>query len=122
MSDGETWEELWIRRGSMIAALAGWKDAANVALASWKDAAALRSLLAIIHRDGGHYYTEHGSEKAVEDAHQIWAELQARATWAEDVARPALERIDRESRQGFAGVWARQALEAYPQEQQESRP
>ncbi len=52
---------------------------------------ALRNLLAIIHRDGGHYYTEHGSEKAVEDAHQIWAELQAYKVWAEDVARPALE-------------------------------
>lgn len=89
-----------------------------------RDAAndALRNLLAIIHRDGGHYYTDHGSEKAVADAHQIWAALEAYKRWAEDVARPALARIDRESRQGFAGVWARQALEAYPQQEQESRP
>ena len=36
----------------------------------------LRNLLAIIHRDGGHYYAEHGAKKAVEDAHLVWAELQ----------------------------------------------
>ena len=28
----------------------------------------LRNLLAIIHRDGGHYVAEHGLEKATEDA------------------------------------------------------
>ena len=36
----------------------------------------LRNLLAIIHRDGGHYVTEHGAKKAVEDAHLVWAALQ----------------------------------------------
>ena len=35
----------------------------------------LRNLLAVIHRDGGHYFTDHGQEKAVKDAHLVWAEL-----------------------------------------------
>jgi hypothetical protein len=35
----------------------------------------LRNLLARIHRDGGHYVEEHGLDKAVEDAHQVWADL-----------------------------------------------
>lgn len=40
---------------------------------------ALRNLLAIIHRDGGHYAAEHGIKKAVEDAHKVWAELRTKA-------------------------------------------
>jgi hypothetical protein len=32
----------------------------------------LRNLLAVIHRDGGHYATEHGIEKASEDAEAAW--------------------------------------------------
>lgn len=35
----------------------------------------LGNLLAIIHRDGGHYTAMHGHEKAVRDAHLIWASL-----------------------------------------------
>lgn len=35
----------------------------------------LANLLARIHRDGGHYQQEHGTEKACEDAHQIVAHL-----------------------------------------------
>ena len=31
------------------------------------------SLLAVIHRDGGHYIGEHGVTKAVADAHATWA-------------------------------------------------
>ncbi len=31
----------------------------------------LRSLLAVIHRDGGHYFTDHGLDKAVEDAQKV---------------------------------------------------
>ena len=31
----------------------------------------LSSLLAVIHRDGGHYEDKHGTEKAVEDAMEI---------------------------------------------------
>lgn len=36
---------------------------------------ALGNLLAVIHRDGGHYLAEHGLEKAVEDAMAKWAEM-----------------------------------------------
>lgn len=35
----------------------------------------LGNLLAIIHRDGGHYMSKHGVKKAIEDAHTIWAGL-----------------------------------------------
>lgn len=35
-----------------------------------KTESVLANLLAIIHRDGGHYQAEHGTEKAVEEAHQ----------------------------------------------------
>lgn len=37
----------------------------------------LKALLARIHRDGGHYLAEHGLEKAVHDADEIVAELNA---------------------------------------------
>jgi len=36
----------------------------------------LGNLLAIIHRDGGHYITDHGWQAAVKDAHEVWAQLQ----------------------------------------------
>ena len=35
----------------------------------------LLNLLAIIHRDGGHYVAEHGLDKAVQDAMEIVAKL-----------------------------------------------
>jgi len=35
----------------------------------------LGDLLAIIHRDGGHYRAQHGTQVAVADAHKIWGEL-----------------------------------------------
>ena len=35
----------------------------------------LRGLLAVVHRDGGHYFYEHGMEKSVEDAIKIVAGL-----------------------------------------------
>lgn len=35
----------------------------------------LGDLLAIIHRDGGHYTNAHGVAKSVEDAHLVWADL-----------------------------------------------
>jgi len=35
----------------------------------------LGELLAIIHRDGGHYQAQHGDEKAVNDAHVILARM-----------------------------------------------
>lgn len=41
-----------------------------------RDRAALLDLLAIIHRDGGHHTEDVGVEQSVEDAHQIWCDLQ----------------------------------------------
>ncbi len=35
----------------------------------------LGNLLAIIHRDGGHYQQQHGTKKAVDDAHAEWGRL-----------------------------------------------
>ena len=35
----------------------------------------LLNLLAIIHRDGGHYVAEHGIVKAIKDAQKIVVEL-----------------------------------------------
>lgn len=43
----------------------------------------LGDLLAIIHRDGGHYQAQYGDQKAVDDAHKIWAGLITRAEAAE---------------------------------------
>lgn len=40
----------------------------------------LRSLLARIHRDGGHYTEEHGLKKSVEDADQLIADMLATTT------------------------------------------
>lgn len=36
---------------------------------------ALHEILAVIHRDGGHYTGEHGIAKSVEDAHAAWAAM-----------------------------------------------
>jgi len=38
----------------------------------------LLNLLAIMHRDGGHYVGEHGVDKAVEDAAKVYYDLRAR--------------------------------------------
>lgn len=35
----------------------------------------LGNLLAVIHRDGGHYQAEHGTEEAIRVAHERWASL-----------------------------------------------
>jgi hypothetical protein len=35
------------------------------------------NLLAVIHRDGGHYLDHHGWRKAVDDAKRIWYDLRA---------------------------------------------
>ena len=53
------------------------RDQANAELAAtskW-----LGELLAIIHRDGGHYSQERGWQKSVNDAHLIWADLIGKA-------------------------------------------
>ena len=36
---------------------------------------ALHEILAVIHRDGGHYTGKHGIAKSVEDAHAAWAAM-----------------------------------------------
>lgn len=41
--------------------------------------AALRGLLAIIHRDGGHHTAAVGDEQSVRDAHEVWAKLMSQA-------------------------------------------
>ena len=57
----------------------------------------LGELLAIIHRDGGHYQAEHGNQKAVEDAHQVWADLMQQI----DAARAEIE------------VWRRMSIDSW---------
>jgi hypothetical protein len=39
------------------------------------EASMLRNLLAVIHRDGGHYVEAHGLDKALEDAETVYYEL-----------------------------------------------
>lgn len=56
-----------------------WHEAATRIAALEADAKWLGELLAIIHRDGGHYQAQHGTEKAVNDAHLLWADLMTRA-------------------------------------------
>ena len=46
-----------------------------IAHANMQNSRSLLNLLAIIHRDGGHYTEEHGIEKSVKDAMLIVAEL-----------------------------------------------
>lgn len=72
--------------------------AENAALKAERDVARRHTsnLLARIHRDGGHYETEHGTSKAVEDADEIIARLYADETRIEalvDRAGEALEPI-----------------------------
>jgi|GEM_PF-1808032 len=49
----------------------------------------LNDLLAIIHRDGGHYTGQHGITKAIADAHATWAEV----VRERDEARAEVERL-----------------------------
>jgi len=83
----------------------------------------LGEILAIIHRDGGHYTGEHGISKSVADAHATWAamvaerdELKAKleaelpAMWREDIAslNECLERVERERDEALAQVARRE--------------
>jgi hypothetical protein len=81
-------------------------DNARAALASEGAAAGemtpgqhLGNLLAIIHRDGGHYQAEHGTQKAVADAIQWASEQHARAEAAEGRVRELEEALK------FYAVW-----------------
>lgn len=58
------------------------------------DSEALGGLLAVIHRDGGHYRRQHGAEKAAEDAEEIVAQL-----FAEREASKVLESALAEARE-----------------------
>jgi hypothetical protein len=63
-----------------------------------KAEAHLGNLLAMLHRDGGHYQCEHGTDNAVGEATLVWSELILRAEKAEaDLAlvRSALDEVDR---------------------------
>lgn len=55
---------------------------------------ALGDLLAIIHRDGGHYQAAHGTKAAVEAAHKVWADLQTRAEASADPAGAEVKDIE----------------------------
>ncbi len=60
------------------------------------DRNAIRGILAVIHRDGGHHTEKVGYRRSVEDAHQIWGDLQTAisdATAERDRLRGALEYI-----------------------------
>lgn len=56
----------------------------------------LRNLLALIHRDGGHYAAEHGIAKASKDAEAIVVKLLAGET-----LQPASEPTEEEERKEF---------------------
>ena len=60
------WEKLLAAERANTAEAVRQRDEANQHLLN---------LLAIIHRDGGHYTTKHGVEESVKEAHQAWAEL-----------------------------------------------
>lgn len=65
-----------------------------------RDNAKLTGLLCILHRDGGHYIEKHGMDKAIDDAHLVWAELIASAEAAEAAnarLREVLKKISNKS-------------------------
>lgn len=74
----EQFAELW-GSGSFDCGPQDYEFMASEILAKFRSGAAqevspehiLRNLLAVIHRDGGHYATEHGLEKAGEDAEAL---------------------------------------------------
>jgi hypothetical protein len=84
---------------------------------------ALREILAVIHRDGGHHTGRFGITQSVADAHATWAamvaerdELKAKleaelpAMWREDIAslNECLERVGRERDEALAQVARRE--------------
>ncbi len=64
------YQQLERTEADLAAALAEKAEAERDANAKW-----LGELLAVIHRDGGHYQSELGNEKAVAEAHRIVARL-----------------------------------------------
>lgn len=51
------------------------REWAHLARESYEARTRLGDLLAVIHRDGGHYQEKHGTAKAVEDAIALWHAL-----------------------------------------------
>lgn len=75
----------------------------------------LKELLAIIHRDGGHYVAEHGIEKAVRSAHEVWAALQ-QASCDNGEPEPVQNAAPQEEAAGCAGTPERSPAVAAPEE------
>ena len=51
------------------------------------------NLLAIIHRDGGHYQTKHGTVKSIKDAIKIWHDLRNQLEQANEDAERLNEHL-----------------------------
>jgi hypothetical protein len=68
-----------------LAFIAGLQGAAHTFAPVMQDSPRdlLRNLLAVIHRDGGHYAAEHGLEKAVSDAMSLVTDLRVKAPTVE---------------------------------------
>lgn len=96
-------ERLTKERDEALAAEAEYRRK-NHALTNERDANAkwLGELLAVIHRDGGHYQSQHGDEKAVDEAHMIVARLLTER----DEARAQVA-----ARDDIIGSWLSAALE-----------
>lgn len=63
--------------------------------AAEKSARLFGGILAVIHRDGGHYLDADGSDKPFQDAHQIWGEMQSELSTLREAGRwiPVRERL-----------------------------
>ena len=68
-----SWPDKWV--GEMRDRLDLIKSALATLPEPMDEESMLLNLLAVIHRDGGHYQAEHGTRKAVEDACKEWQRL-----------------------------------------------
>ena len=57
----------------------------------------LCNLLAVIHRDGGHYYTDHGQEKAVADAMSVVLDNREQVQTLNDKLNAYVDRFDEQN-------------------------
>jgi hypothetical protein len=69
-----------------------------------QEASMLHDLLAVIHRDGGHYVAEHGLEKALADAHTLVLERRSEEPPAEPAA-PVQAGVELLSASAIHGIW-----------------
>lgn len=69
----------------------------------------LRNLLAILHRDGGHYAAKHGLKKAIEDAselmHKEWIPYEFKTVEPEKRAELLKEIMDTDQEHGMYGKY-----------------